>query len=281
MWEIFLQGHILSTSGDALSCVSNTWSCVSLFLCVYSPQNPPQAAGGWTLFICSLATYISIFLVNPGWIFSEQTLTNCKFSFLLSWHWSITCSSGLTLMKEQMIGEICRRSSFFNRNTVSIVEQMVEGGCVEHNGCLGDDHARLLQQIEVPIQYVNHHFCDLFTGLLREKGILSLGIYRACGTLGSPTAYVLTNPLKETIINAGDLVYVLCWCNNKFHSRPALPSKRYSRPHHLTATLKFEMKQGLEGKLGPKDRVTLGIILITCTKLPGLFCNGYSWVSQC
>ncbi len=81
---------------------------------------------------------------------------------------------------------------------------------MEHDGCLGDDHSRLLQQIEVPIQYVNHHFCDLFTGLLLEKGILSLGIYRACGTLGSPTAYVLTNPLKETIINAGDLVYVLC-----------------------------------------------------------------------
>jgi potassium large conductance calcium-activated channel subfamily M alpha protein 1 len=113
-------------------------------------------------------------------------------------------------MKQQMIGKICRRSSFFNRNTVSIVEQMVEGGCVEQDGCLGDDQSRLLQQIEVPIQYVNHQFCDLFTGLLREKGILSLGIYRACGTLGSPTAYVLTNPLKETIINAGDLVYVLC-----------------------------------------------------------------------
>jgi potassium large conductance calcium-activated channel subfamily M alpha protein 1 len=113
-------------------------------------------------------------------------------------------------MKEQMIGKICRGSSFFNPNTVSIVEQMVEGGYVEHDGCLGDDHSRLLEQIEVPIQYVNHHFCDLFTGLLREKGILSLGIYRACGTLGSPTAYVLTNPLKETIINAGDLVYVLC-----------------------------------------------------------------------
>ncbi len=31
------------------------------------------------------------------------------------------------------------------------------------------------------------------------------------------------------------------------------------------------MKQGLEAKLGPKDRVTLGISLITYTKLLGLF----------
>jgi hypothetical protein len=85
---------------------------------------------------------------------------------------------------------------------------------------------------------------------------------------------VLTNPLKETIINAGDLVYVLCWCNNQFHFRPAPPSKRYLRPHHLTATLKFEMKPVLEGKLRPKDRVTLEIILITCPKLLGLFAMG-------
>lgn len=104
---------------------------------------------------------------------------------------------------------MCRRSSFYNRNTVSIVEQLVEGGYVKQGGCLSVERLRVLEQIPVPEEYANHEYHLLFLGLLHDKGILALGLYRTRGTLGAPTSYVFTNPLKATIVNAGDLVFVL------------------------------------------------------------------------
>lgn len=89
------------------------------------------------------------------------------------------------------------------------MEQLIEGGYVEIDGTLSYDEVRVLNQIPVPQEYCNRSYSDLFIGLLRDKGILPLGLYRARGTLGSPTAYVFTNPPKETIVNAADLVYVL------------------------------------------------------------------------
>ena len=68
---------------------------------------------------------------------------------------------------------------------------------------------RILEQIPVPKEYVNRQYSELFTGLLRESGTLSLGLYRARGTLGSPIPYVFTNPTKETVVHEDDLVYVI------------------------------------------------------------------------
>lgn len=71
------------------------------------------------------------------------------------------------------------------------------------------EHLRVLSQIPVPDEYANQTYGALFLGLLRDKAILPLGLYRCRGTLGSPTAYVFTNPPKDCIVNAADLVYVL------------------------------------------------------------------------
>lgn len=101
------------------------------------------------------------------------------------------------------------RSTFYNRNTVSIVEQIVDGGYVEEGGCLSDDrNGRTLEQIPVPEYYSNRPYIDLFMGLLHKKEILAIGLYRSKGTLGSPTSYVLTNPPKNCIVNSSDMVYV-------------------------------------------------------------------------
>lgn len=101
------------------------------------------------------------------------------------------------------------RSTFYNRNTVSIVEQMVDGGYIEEDGCLSDDrYARRFEQINVPEQYANRPYIDLFMGLLHRECILAMGLYRTKGTLGCPTSYVLTNPPKNCIVNATDMVYV-------------------------------------------------------------------------
>lgn len=102
-----------------------------------------------------------------------------------------------------------RRSSFYNKNTVSIVEQLVEGGFVEDGGGISSARHRTLEQIPVPAQYANGEYADLFVGVLIDHGMLALGLYRASGTLGSPTAYVFTNPPKDTIVNGNDLVFVL------------------------------------------------------------------------
>lgn len=85
----------------------------------------------------------------------------------------------------------------------------MEGGYIEENGCLGEMRSQGLEQIEVPKQYGNGRYSELFMGLLHEKGMLALGLYRVQGTLASPTPYVFTNPPKDCIVNAADLVYVL------------------------------------------------------------------------
>lgn len=104
----------------------------------------------------------------------------------------------------------CRRSSFYNRNTVSIVEQLIEGGHTIRNGVLSYKRpGRMLQQMGAPKEFWNKPYGELFVGLLRDKGMLALGLYRAQGTLRAPTAYVFTNPMKDTTVSADDLVYVI------------------------------------------------------------------------
>lgn len=101
------------------------------------------------------------------------------------------------------------RSSFYNKNTVSIVEQLIEGGHTIRNGTLSYKSPRMLHQIAVPKEYINKQYGGLFIGLLRDRGILALGLYRAKGTLESPTAYVFTNPMKDTVVHEADLAYVI------------------------------------------------------------------------
>ncbi|CAM6125487.1 unnamed protein product [Calypogeia fissa] len=101
------------------------------------------------------------------------------------------------------------RSSFYNRNTQTIVEQMIEGGYVKTADGLIKERQRIFDQICLPEQYGNRPYSDLFLSLLREKGILAIGLYRVRGTLGAPTAYVLTNPEPDCIVNPDDRVYVL------------------------------------------------------------------------
>ena len=89
------------------------------------------------------------------------------------------------------------------------MDQFLEGGHTIHNGTLSYNDPRLLEQMPVPKEYRNKQYSDLFIGLLRDKGVLALGLYRARGTLGAPTPYVFTNPMKETIVCEDDLVYVI------------------------------------------------------------------------
>ncbi|XP_024521187.1 calcium-activated potassium channel subunit alpha-1-like isoform X1 [Selaginella moellendorffii] len=95
------------------------------------------------------------------------------------------------------------RSSFYNKNTSSIVEQLVEGSVDDSK------HARVLEQFEAPQKYVNRSYGDMFSELLAERGMLALGLYRAKGTHGSPCPYVFTNPPMDSIVSAEDLVFAL------------------------------------------------------------------------
>ncbi|CAM6088465.1 unnamed protein product [Calypogeia fissa] len=101
------------------------------------------------------------------------------------------------------------RSTFYNKNAMSIVEQFVQGGFIATEEGLSFDRLRVLDQIPVPPVFANKVYSFLFLSLLQDRGILALGLYRARGTLGAPTSYVLTNPLKDCIVNPDDLVYIL------------------------------------------------------------------------
>ena len=101
------------------------------------------------------------------------------------------------------------RSTFYNCNIVSIVKQMVDGGYVEEEAkyVSHDKNGRTLKQISIPSIYANRPYIDLFMELLHKQKILSIGLYRTKGILGSPTSYVLTNSPKNCIVNANDMMY--------------------------------------------------------------------------
>ncbi|XP_024516267.1 calcium-activated potassium channel subunit alpha-1-like isoform X2 [Selaginella moellendorffii] len=100
-------------------------------------------------------------------------------------------------------------ATFFNRNSVSIIEQL---SCGRHTGEDedGDENSiRRLEQIPIPSCYVGLSFQQLFQGLLHNEKALALGLYRPVGTHNSPVAYVSTNPAYDTLLHSGDLIYVL------------------------------------------------------------------------
>lgn len=101
-----------------------------------------------------------------------------------------------------------RYASFFNRSTVSIVEQLISGGKVLDDNSEGNK-VRVLDQIAVPKPYVSQNFGALFTGLLRRDHMLALGLYRPISAHGSLVSYVFTNPPPHEQLELKDLVFIL------------------------------------------------------------------------
>lgn len=112
--------------------------------------------------------------------------------------------------------ECCLRyATFYNRHTVTIVEQLLCGDniCSATKGDRGNGNGKLrkLDQIRVPEEYVGKTFKDAFVGMLVNGGMMALGLYRALGTSGSIVSFVYTNPSPSTILFHDDLIYAICW----------------------------------------------------------------------
>eukprot|EP00249_Psilotum_nudum_P022094 c28369_g1_i3 orf=497-4030(-) len=99
--------------------------------------------------------------------------------------------------------------SFFNRKTISIVEQLLSGGNAIETEIGEGNFGQRLGQIAVPKFYVGQPFLKLFIGLLEEEYKITLGLYRPVGTCNSIVSYVYTNPPPEELLQSGDLLYVL------------------------------------------------------------------------
>ncbi|KAJ7570310.1 hypothetical protein O6H91_01G114400 [Diphasiastrum complanatum] len=100
-------------------------------------------------------------------------------------------------------------ATFFNRNTVAIVEQLLSTRRILPFEEAGDSSGTRLEQILLPKYYVGRNYGELFKELLKERKMLALGLYRPLGTHGSPVSYVYTNPPPHEQLVSGDLVYVL------------------------------------------------------------------------
>ncbi len=109
----------------------------------------------------------------------------------------------------------CRFATFYNRQVMAIVDQLVSGGQVlmtdnESNREYTSESTLLqLDQVPVPKAYVGQTFEQLFLGMLRYEGCLALGLYRARGNKGSVSAFVSTNPQPTELLESTDLVYIL------------------------------------------------------------------------
>jgi len=75
------------------------------------------------------------------------------------------------------------------------------------------DHADLRQsnlwQINIPEDYLNKTFGDLFNYLSNERHLIPLGLYRLPGALDNQMPYVYTNPKKNVKLTHKDKVFVL------------------------------------------------------------------------
>ncbi|KAH9312112.1 hypothetical protein KI387_027147, partial [Taxus chinensis] len=93
-------------------------------------------------------------------------------------------------------------ATFFNRNTVNIVEKFLSGGV---NVAANQAFVGKLDQLPIPKGYVGRTFMELFLELLQDENILVLGLHRPPGTYNSIVSYVYTNPQPAEILVAGDL----------------------------------------------------------------------------
>jgi hypothetical protein len=70
--------------------------------------------------------------------------------------------------------------------------------------------APYLASIQIPEEYVNKSFAELFESLLLRQGVLSLGILRAPDpSFSNDLPFVYTNPVPSLILRETDNIYIL------------------------------------------------------------------------
>lgn len=67
-----------------------------------------------------------------------------------------------------------------------------------------------LRQMEVPPSFLEHSFGELFQHLAAPPlRCVAFALRRARGTRNAPEPYVYTGPRADTVLHAGDRVFVL------------------------------------------------------------------------
>lgn len=105
--------------------------------------------------------------------------------------------------------------AYYNPHIVTVLHQLLTGGKNNLNpGIKGVcDNVGLKQsnlwQIPIPEEFINKEFVDLYVYLAEEANIIALGLYRLSGAQDNESAYVYTNPEKNTRLSHRDKVFVL------------------------------------------------------------------------
>jgi hypothetical protein len=67
-----------------------------------------------------------------------------------------------------------------------------------------------LTSIQIPDDYVNTSFAELFESLLLRQGVLAISILRAAdASFGNDLPFVYTNPVPSLILKESDSIYIL------------------------------------------------------------------------
>lgn len=108
--------------------------------------------------------------------------------------------------------------SFYNPHIVTIIELILGGtfSSTYHKSKKLDDYIQLtgsnLYLVKAPERYVNNSFSQLFNYLIKNNKAVAIALYRM--NLNEGFYYVYTNPNKNTLIKASDLVFVLADAKN-------------------------------------------------------------------
>mmetsp|Transcript_44119 Transcript_44119/g.109664 ORF Transcript_44119/g.109664 Transcript_44119/m.109664 type:complete len:285 (+) Transcript_44119:2687-3541(+) len=96
--------------------------------------------------------------------------------------------------------------AFFNPGMLRLLNQVLKPQT--HDAAFPHAPRGHIAQLPVPPECADLPYAELFERMAAE-GKVCLGLYREAGHHGCPLPFVYTNPTAESIVNAGDRVYVL------------------------------------------------------------------------
>ena len=104
--------------------------------------------------------------------------------------------------------------TYYNKHIITILQQLLTSGEETSMAIralcknLELDQSNLWQ-IQVPEDFVNHTFGELFNYLVSEYNVLPLGMHRFPGSKDNTRPYVYTNPSRDTRITHNDKIFLL------------------------------------------------------------------------
>ncbi|KAG2175968.1 hypothetical protein INT44_000446 [Umbelopsis vinacea] len=108
---------------------------------------------------------------------------------------------------ENLLSHVLLSQVYYQPDIVAIIKTLCGMG---ESSSGNSQFAPYLASIQIPDEYVNKSFAELFESLLLRQGVISIGILRAPDiNFGNDLPFVYTNPVPSLILKETDNIYIL------------------------------------------------------------------------